>query len=73
VAHCSTIFAQVLRLVPRHAFETLAKEHHAGAPLRAMSRWKQFVAMVAAQLTGRQSLRESLPSGRRSRTRGRRC
>jgi len=58
VAHYSSIFAQLLRLVPRHAFAALAEEHHVGAALRGMSRWKQFVAMVAAQLTGRQSLRD---------------
>ena len=52
MAHCSSVFAQLLRLVPRHAFEALAKEHHVGGALRGMSRWKQFVAMVAAQLTG---------------------
>jgi putative transposase len=39
-------------------FEALAREHHGGAPLRRMSRWKQFVALLAAQLTGRQSLRD---------------
>lgn len=58
MAHYSSVFAQLLRLVPRHAFEALASQHHAGAPLRRMSRWKQFVALVAAQLTGRQSLRD---------------
>jgi hypothetical protein len=58
MSHHSTIFAQMLRLVPRHAFEKLAREHHAGAPLRGMSRWKQLLALVAGQLTGRQSLRD---------------
>jgi hypothetical protein len=47
VSHHSSIFAQLLCLVPRHAFEKLAREHHAGAPLRGMSRWKQFVALAA--------------------------
>jgi hypothetical protein len=51
VSHHSSIFAQLLRLVPRHAFEKLAREHHAGAPLRGMSRWKQFVAL--ARVCGR--------------------
>ena len=58
MAHYSSVFTQLLRLVPRHVFETLAREHHAGAALRCMSRWKQFVALLAAQLTGRQSLRD---------------
>jgi len=58
LAHDSSVFAQLLRLVPRHKFDALAREHHVGAPLRRMSRWKQFVALLAAQLTGRQSLRD---------------
>ena len=44
--------------MPRHAFDALALEHHVGAPLRRISRWMQFVALLAAQLTGRQSLRD---------------
>jgi putative transposase len=44
--------------VPRHQFDALAREHHVGAPLRRMSRWAQLVALLAAQLTGRQSLRD---------------
>ncbi|MGH6943644.1 MAG: DUF4372 domain-containing protein [Geminicoccaceae bacterium] len=31
MAHHSSVFAQLLRLVPRHGFDALAKEHHAGA------------------------------------------
>jgi len=69
-----TIFARMLRLVPRQAFDKLAREHHVGAPLRGMSRWQQLVALVAGQLTGRQSLRDkACPRAGGSRTRGRRC
>ncbi|MDP1558707.1 MAG: DUF4372 domain-containing protein, partial [Nitrosomonas sp.] len=28
MAHCNTIFSQILKLIPRHEFETLANEHH---------------------------------------------
>jgi len=56
VAHNSTILAQLLELVPRHEFETLAKRHHEGRELRGTTRWKQFVAMAAGQLAGRCSL-----------------
>jgi putative transposase len=58
LAHASTIFGQVLKLVPRHEFERLAKGHHRGGQLRTMSRWKQFVALAAGQLSGRHSLRD---------------
>lgn len=58
MAHCNTIFSQILRLVPRHEFETLANEHHAGRSFRTASRWSQFVTLSMAQLAGRNSLRD---------------
>jgi hypothetical protein len=76
LAHNSTVFAQLLKLIPRHEFETLAKEHHQGQKLRKMSRWSQFVALSLGQLAGRASLaryrfesvspsEKTLPSGQR--------
>jgi len=47
-----------LRFVPRHEFESLAKEHHRGAPLRQMTRFSQFVALATAHLGRRGSLRD---------------
>ena len=58
MSHHSTVFGQFLRLVPRHEFETLAKAHHEGAPLRRMTRFSQFVALATAHLAGRRSLRD---------------
>jgi len=58
MAHCNTIFAQILKLVPRHEFETLANQHHSGRSFRTASRWSQFVTMAMAQLSGRISLRD---------------
>jgi len=58
VAHCNTIFAQILKLVPRHEFESLAIQHHSGRAFRKASRWSQFTCLVMAQLTGRCSLRD---------------
>lgn len=58
MAHCNTILAQILKLVPRHEFETLAKKHHSGRAFRKASRWSQFVALTMAQLSGRSSLRD---------------
>ena len=46
MAHCNTIFSQLLKLVPRHEFETLAKQHHSGT----------------GQLSGRNSLRDLVDS-----------
>ena len=58
MAHHNTVFAQWLKLVPRHEFESLANQHHCGRKLRKMTRWAQFVAMATAQLSGRNSLRD---------------
>lgn len=58
MAHHNTVFAQLLKFVPRHEFEALANQHHEGQKLRKMSRWSQFVAMGLAQLSGRSSLRD---------------
>jgi len=58
MAHANTIFSQLLKLVSRHDFQGLAKQHHQGQPLRKISRWDQFVSLAMAQLSGRQSLRD---------------
>ena len=58
MAHCNTILSQILKLVPRHEFETLAKKHHSGRMFRTASRWSQFVTMAIGQLSGRRSLRD---------------
>lgn len=58
MAHCNTILSQILKLVPRHDFERLAKMHHSGRTFRTASRWSQFVTMAIGQLSGRRSLRD---------------
>ena len=62
MAHCNTIFSQILKFVPRHEFESLAKQHHTGRSFRTASRWSQFVSMAMAQLSGRSSLRDIVES-----------
>jgi putative transposase len=58
MSHANTILSQLLKLVPRHDFQSLAKQHHQGQALRKISRWDQFVSLAMAQLSGRQSLRD---------------
>jgi len=58
LAHHNTVFSQLLKLVSRHEFETLANQHHMGRKLRKMTRWSQFVSLALAQLSGRSSLRD---------------
>lgn len=58
MAHANTVFSQLLKLVSRHEFQSLSKQHHEGQALRKISRWDQFVSLLMAQLSGRQSLRD---------------
>lgn len=58
MSHCNTILNQILKIVSRHEFESLANKHHSGRKFRKTNRWSQFTAIVLAQLTGRQSLRD---------------
>ena len=58
MAHHNTVFSQILKLVPRHEFESLARTHHQGRKLRKMTRWSQFISLGLAQLAGRTSLRD---------------
>ena len=58
MGHYNTVFSQLLKLIPRHEFETLAKQHHSGRSFRSASRWSQFVTMAMGQLSGRKSLRD---------------
>src|SRR5579863_10295187 len=55
-----TVFAQLLDLLPRRAFELAVERHHgSGRPL-VLSVMDQFLCMAFAQLTGRASLRETV-------------
>ena len=55
-----TVFAQLVELLPRRAFELAIQRHRtSGRPL-VLSCMDQFLCMIFAQLTGRSSLRETV-------------
>lgn len=54
----STVFAQLLKVLPRGRFERLARRHSAGRKKRELSAWGHFVAMALAQASGVRSLRD---------------
>ena len=58
MAYHSTILRQIVAFLPRHEFESLAKDHHVGQKFRSFNRWTQFMAMFIGQLSGRKSLRD---------------
>tara|TARA_B110000503_G_scaffold135089_1_gene215004 strand:+ start:1120 stop:1806 length:687 start_codon:yes stop_codon:yes gene_type:complete len=55
---CNTILSKIRKLVPRHEFETLAKQHHSRRAFCKACRWSQFVSLTMAQLSDRNGLRD---------------
>jgi hypothetical protein len=62
MAHCNTIFHQMLKLIPRHHFAKLEAKHGTGRKARSFSRWSQLVHLLSMQLTARASLRDGVAS-----------
>jgi hypothetical protein len=54
----STVFAQLLKALPRGRFERLARQHAIGRKKRELGAWAHLVAMVLAQTGGMRSLRD---------------
>jgi hypothetical protein len=54
----SSIFSQIVHLVPRSSFASLVSKHQAERHSRGFSSWAQFIAMLFCQLGDAQSLRE---------------
>jgi len=55
-----TVFAQLLQLLPRRAFELAVRRYGGQKKLRRFSCMDQLLCMVFAQLSGRSSLRETV-------------
>jgi IS4 transposase len=53
-----TVFSQLLDHLPRHTFRRLVKHYRGDHRVRRFTCWDQFLAMVFAQLTYRESLRD---------------
>ena len=54
----SSIFSQILTLVPRTVFQDAVNQHRAERHARGFSSWTQFISMLFCQLGHAQSLRE---------------
>jgi hypothetical protein len=54
----SSIFSQILQLIPRLEFESAVRQHEAERHARGFSSWGQFIAMLFCQLGHAKSLRE---------------
>jgi len=58
MAHHNTVLSQLLKLLPRHKFDTLSKTHDGNRRSNALPRWSQFVALATGHLGERKSLRD---------------
>jgi hypothetical protein len=58
LSQVSSIFSQLLHLVPRPLFEEIVRRHRGERHARGLRCWDQFVAMLFCQLGQAQSLRE---------------
>lgn len=56
--HQSSLFSQILSLIPRKKFDILVSRHKAERHAKGFSCWTQFVAMLFCQLAQAKSLRE---------------
>jgi len=53
-----TVFSQVMDVVPRHTFRRRVQRYRGDYGVRRFTCWQQFLAMLFAQLTYRESLRD---------------
>lgn len=57
-AHTNTIFNQLLDFVPKDKFNRFVGQHKADRYVKSLTTWNQFVALLYAQATGKESLRD---------------
>lgn len=56
--HQSSIFSHLLKIIPRHRFERMVTKHGGDYRVRELRCWDQFLALLYAQYTGCDSLRD---------------
>ena len=50
MSHHNTILSQMLKLIPRHEFDSVSQQHDGKRRMGALSRWSQFVAIFTCQI-----------------------
>jgi len=56
--YSNTIFNQLLNFLPKHKFNQFVGQHQSDRYTKRLTTWNQLVAMIYAQATGKDSLRE---------------
>ena len=58
MSHYNTVFHQMLDIFPRHQFQKVVNRHNGDYRVRRLRCWDQFVHLLYAQLSGRESMRD---------------
>ena len=58
MSHNNTVFHQMLDIFPRHQFQKVVNRHNGDYRVRRLRCWDQFVYLLYAQLSGRESMRD---------------
>ncbi len=56
--HYNTIFNQLFQFIPGHHFEKMVTELKMDNYCKSFTSWKQFLTLLYAQISGKESLRE---------------
>ncbi len=56
--HYNSIFQQLFNFIPRHRFEKSVKKLSGDRYCKCFTAWKQFLTLLYAQISGKDSLRE---------------
>jgi hypothetical protein len=58
MAYTNTVFNQLLTFIPKQHFNTFVGQHKADRYVKKLTTWNQFIALMYAQATGKESLRD---------------
>ncbi len=58
MAHSNTLMNELLKLIPRHQFDAIVKNHNGDRYVKRFNCWQQFVTLLYAQAADKASLRE---------------
>ena len=56
--YSNTILNQLLNFLPKYKFKRFVAEHQGDRYVKSLTTWNQLVALLYAQATGKESLRE---------------
>jgi len=58
MAHSNTILSELLKLIPRHQFDSIVKNHNGDRYVKRFNCWQQLIVLLYAQAADKSSLRD---------------